>query len=180
MKEIKKLNKEINQLKRRKPADLDAIVHHFHDEVFAHTDCLKCAACCKTISPMITDRDIERISSQLRMKPSVFKEKYLYLDIDRHFVFKVTPCPFLGGDNYCSIYRSRPKACREYPHTNRKKFFQLLDITVKNSEICPAVSEIVKKLKSYYFIFLGFIIFSGSNALSSCSFDISFFSMTSS
>ncbi len=31
-----------------------------------------------------------------------------------------SPCPFLGDDNYCSVYEARPKACREYPHTDRK------------------------------------------------------------
>ncbi|MGL4411715.1 MAG: YkgJ family cysteine cluster protein [Bacteroidales bacterium] len=51
-------------------------------------------------------------------------------------------------DNYCSIYEDRPKACREYPHTDRKKFFQIASLTIKNSYTCPAVYEILERLRS--------------------------------
>ncbi|MBT6808887.1 MAG: YkgJ family cysteine cluster protein, partial [Flavobacteriales bacterium] len=57
------------------------------------------------------------------------------------------PCTFLGMDNYCSIYEVRPKACREFPHTDRIKQHQLLGITEKNVEVCPAVFNIIEKLK---------------------------------
>ncbi|MCP3932375.1 MAG: YkgJ family cysteine cluster protein, partial [Bacteroidetes bacterium] len=49
-------------------------------------------------------------------------------------------------ENYCSIYEVRPKACKEYPHTNRKNFHQILNLTLKNYSICPAVFEIVNRL----------------------------------
>ena len=57
------------------------------------------------------------------------------------------PCVFLGDDNYCSIYEVRPKACREFPHTNRKKFYQISNLTLKNVAICPAAYNIVEALK---------------------------------
>jgi Fe-S-cluster containining protein len=60
------------------------------------------------------------------------------------------PCPFLGADNYCSVYDDRPKACREYPHTDRKRFYQILDLTLKNTSTCPAVHLVIEKLKVYY------------------------------
>ena len=69
------------------------------------------------------------------------------IDEDRFYVLKTVPCTFLGPDNYCSIYDARPKACREYPHTDRIKQSQLLKLTEKNVEVCPAVFEIVEKLK---------------------------------
>jgi Fe-S-cluster containining protein len=50
-------------------------------------------------------------------------------------------------DNYCIIYDQRPKACREYPHTDRRRFYQILDLTMKNRDICPIVYEVVEKLK---------------------------------
>jgi len=49
------------------------------------------------------------------------------------------------------IYDHRPKACSEYPHTNRRKFIQITDLTLKNAEICPAVFEIVEELKKVKF-----------------------------
>ncbi|NBU47652.1 MAG: YkgJ family cysteine cluster protein, partial [Flavobacteriales bacterium] len=62
------------------------------------------------------------------------------------YVLKSSPCTFLGDDNYCNIYEVRPLACREYPHTDRKNMFQILDLTAQNSKICPAVSRIVQKI----------------------------------
>ena len=53
----------------------------------------------------------------------------------------------LSEDNYCSIYDVRPKACRKFPHTDRIKQKQLLKITEKNVQVCPAVYDIVEKLK---------------------------------
>jgi hypothetical protein len=69
------------------------------------------------------------------------------LDEEYDYVFRQQPCPFLGADNYCSIYDVRPKACREYPHTDRDKFHQLLNLSVKNTVICPAVLEVFEGLE---------------------------------
>ncbi len=142
--------KLIEQLKRRKPADLDEQVHRLHDEAFEHIDCLTCGNCCKTTSPVFYEKDIERASKSLRMKPGAFVEKYLMIDADKDYVLQKAPCPFLDGENYCLIYEDRPNACREYPHTNRKKMHQVLDLALKNTMVCPAVLEITQKLKAFY------------------------------
>jgi len=135
------------RLKKKKPADLDKVVHALHDEVFDEIDCLKCANCCKTTSPIFTDRDIDRIAKRLKMRPSDFIEKHLHIDEDNHYVLNQSPCLFLDADNYCSIYNDRPSACKEYPHTNRVRFYQVSDLTYNNTFICPAVSRITEKLK---------------------------------
>ena len=49
--------------------------------------------------------------------------------------------------NYCLIYDVRPKACREFPHTDRKKFQQISNLTMKNVAICPAAYNIVEEMK---------------------------------
>ena len=135
------------RLKKKKPKKLDKIVHELHDEVFQEIDCLDCANCCKSISPTLYDKDIERLAKHLKIKPSQFVNEYLYLDDEGDYVFRQTPCPFLLPDNYCLVYESRPKACREYPHTDRSRFYQLLNLTLKNSLICPAVLELIERLK---------------------------------
>jgi uncharacterized protein len=126
---------------------LDERIHALHEAVFETINCLDCANCCRTLGPRITDADVQRIASSLKMKPSGFVEKYLRVDEDRDYVFQSMPCPFLGNDNYCFIYDVRPKACREYPHTNRRRIYQVLPLTLKNSEICPAVFEILERLR---------------------------------
>ena len=138
------------KLKKKKPKNLDTIVHDLHNETFEKVDCLDCANCCKSISPTLYDKDIERLAKHLRIKPSKLIDKYLYIDDEGDYVFKQTPCPFLLPDNYCMVYDSRPKACREYPHTDRKRFYQILDLTLKNTEVCPAVYDIAEKLKTRF------------------------------
>ena len=134
-------------LKKTNPKVLDKIIHPLHDKVFEYTNCLECANCCKTTGPLFTDKDIRRIAKHLKIKLSEFTEKYLRIDEDRDYVLQSVPCTFLGENNYCSIYEFRPKACREFPHTDRIKQHQILKLTERNIEVCPAVYDIVEKLK---------------------------------
>jgi uncharacterized protein len=144
---FKKENKKFFALLYRKK-DLDNIFHNLHEEVFAKTDCLQCANCCKTTSPIFRDVDIDRIAKHLGMRPSLFTEKYLHIDEDQDWVLNSVPCAFLDTDNYCKIYEFRPKACREYPHTDRKNMAQVMDLTYQNSMVCPAVAEMAAKIKA--------------------------------
>ncbi len=137
----------LDGLKKKNPRAVDEEFHNIHDEVFEETDCLTCANCCKTTSPIFYQTDIERIAKFMRIKPGDFIEKYLRVDEDKDFVLQQAPCSFLGEDNFCSIYEVRPKACREYPHTNRKKMIQIMQLTYKNTLVCPAVLEMVERLK---------------------------------
>ena len=136
----------LKKLKKKKPKKLDDIVHELHEEAFDSFDCLDCANCCKTIGPRLIDKDIERLAKHLKMKTADFMQQYILTDEDGDFVFKDHPCPFLLPDNYCIVYESRPKACREYPHTDRKRFYQILNLTHKNCETCPVVFDIVNQL----------------------------------
>ncbi|MEQ8580175.1 MAG: YkgJ family cysteine cluster protein [Marinoscillum sp.] len=140
----------LKTLKRLKPKDLDDQFHSLHEEVFEEVDCLECANCCKTTSPIFQMADIERLARVLKMKVPLFIDTYLYLDEEHDYVLKSAPCPFLGADNKCIVYENRPKACREYPHTNRKRMYQITDLTFKNTLVCPAVSQIVRKLSESY------------------------------
>lgn len=147
----RKANKKFfNRLARQKPKQLDQTVAQLHDEVFEEIDCLVCANCCKTTSPIFIDKDIDRIARHLGQRPADFVDQYLHLDEDGDYVLNEAPCAFLGEDNYCSIYEVRPRACREYPHTDRKNFHQILGLTLKNTAVCPAVFEVVKRLREHF------------------------------
>lgn len=142
------LNRQLfKRWKKKPPRQLDEIVKEIHEEVFENLDCLSCANCCKSISPALYYKDIERMAAALRMKPSDFMAKYTREDEEGDFVFRQTPCPFLMSDNYCQVYESRPKACREYPHTDRTRFYQILDLTLKNTTVCPAAYYVVERLR---------------------------------
>ena len=145
--ERKSSKKFFSKLKRRVPKDLDRTMGQLHEEVFDEIDCLDCANCCSTTSPIFRDIDIQRLSIHLKIRPSEFITQYLKMDSEGDYVLQSSPCMFLDEQNYCSVYEHRPKACREYPHTNRKNFHQLLNLTVKNMEVCPATYRIVQRLK---------------------------------
>ena len=137
-------------LKRLKPKDekkIDALVNDLHDRAFERIDCLQCANCCKTLSPIVKTPDIERIASHLRLKQSDFINRYVKIDEDGDYVFNSTPCPFLAEDNYCSIYDVRPRDCRDYPHTQKQGFVRRLHVNAENTVSCPAVFHIVEELK---------------------------------
>lgn len=139
--------KYFDKLRKKPPKNLDYVMQGLHEAEFRKTDCLTCANCCKTTGPLFTDADIERISKHLRIKPQQFISQYLRIDEDNDYVLQSVPCHFLDSENYCTIYDVRPKACREFPHTDRKKFQQISNITLKNIPVCPATYRIVEEMK---------------------------------
>jgi hypothetical protein len=117
-----------------------------HEEAFAKIDCLECGNCCKSYSPRFKTTDIKRISKRLKMKEGDFIETYLRLDSDGDYVAKSAPCPFLGSDNYCSIYEERPSDCARYPYTDEDVLLKRPQLTLKNSTFCPIVHFVLEKL----------------------------------
>jgi Fe-S-cluster containining protein len=117
-----------------------------HEEAFSKIDCLQCANCCKNYSPRFKTPDIKRISKHLKMRESDFIETYLKVDEDGDFVAKSTPCPFLGANNFCSIYEQRPSDCHRFPYTDEDVFIKRQQLTLKNSSFCPITYYVLEKL----------------------------------
>ena len=146
VKNKKQIKKAVIQLRKMRKGDVDKKIHRLHQEAFGKIDCLSCGNCCKTTGPLFTQKDISSIANQVQLSPKIFINKYLRIDEDNDYVLQSVPCPFLGDDNYCSIYEFRPKACREYPHTDRINQLGILRLTEKNSSICPAVADIFEEM----------------------------------
>ena len=139
--------KYFDKLKKKTPKNLDYVMQEIHDAEFKKTDCLQCANCCKTTGPLFTTADIERISKHFKQKSQQFIDQYLRIDEEQDYVLQSVPCTFLDAENACLIYDVRPKACREFPHTDRKKFQQISNLTLQNVSICPAAFKIVEEMK---------------------------------
>ena len=90
--------------------------------------------------------DIKRVSKYLRIKETVFIDTYLAMDQEGDYVANTKPCPFLGGDNACSIYEHRPSDCQRFPYTDEDVFFKRPIITMKNAEFCPIVHDVMHGL----------------------------------
>lgn len=117
-----------------------------HAEAFAKTDCLQCANCCRNYSPRFKTPDIKRIAKYLKMKEGDFINTYLYVDTEGDYVLTSKPCPFLGTDNYCRIYESRPSDCRRFPYTDEDVLLKRPSLTLKNSVFCPIVYHVLERL----------------------------------
>ncbi|KYP13450.1 YkgJ family cysteine cluster protein [Flavihumibacter sp. CACIAM 22H1] len=117
-----------------------------HEEAFEQVNCLDCAACCKNYSPRFKTTDIKRLSKRLGLKESRFIEQYLRLDKEGDYVTKTAPCPFLGADNACSVYDSRPSDCERFPYTDEDVLLKRIPLTLKNSSFCPAVFLVLDNL----------------------------------
>jgi len=117
-----------------------------NEAAYEKINCLNCAACCKNYSPRFKTPDIKRISKHLDMKEGVFIEKYLNLDEDGDYVVNTKPCPFLGDDNYCSIYEVRPSDCARFPYTDEDVILKRVPLTLKNSTFCPIVYYVLEEL----------------------------------
>src|SRR6188508_1092755 len=143
----KEQQKEFKQFLQR--ADKNTVLKQLprlHEEAFEKIDCLQCAACCKNYSPRFKTPDVKRISKHLGMKEGDFIEKYLIVDNEGDFVVKSTPCPFLGSDNYCSIYDVRPSDCARFPYTDEDVIIKRQPLTLKNSTFCPITYYVLDKL----------------------------------
>jgi len=83
--------------------------------------CFRCGICCACYQPPLTSEDIDNIASALRISRSKCISRYaLKVPIKEGYLLKHTKkgCVFLAwdadGKARCTIYPSRPKACREW------------------------------------------------------------------
>lgn len=133
-------------LQRAKKNDVLKQLPDLHEEAFSKVDCLQCANCCKNFSPRFKTPDIKRISKHLKMRESDFIETYLKVDEEGDYVARSLPCPFLGADNYCSIYDQRPSDCHRFPYTDEDVIIKRQPLTLKNSTFCPITYYVLEKL----------------------------------
>lgn len=118
-----------------------------HEEVFAQTNCLECANCCKTTPPILTNEDVNRIAKFLKISSKQFVKEYVLEDYYGEKTLISVPCQFLQADNSCMIYEIRPEACRRFPHTNEKDYPKRTSLNLANTMICPAAYKILELLK---------------------------------
>jgi len=128
--------------------DPDDSAAELHEQAFQIVDCTRCANCCKTMTVKLGKADINRIAKHLDMSAKKFTEAYLEPDEEEGmYIVRQQPCPFLGSDDRCTIYDVRPKACREFPHTDKEGFISRTILHANNSLTCPAVFWIVEQLR---------------------------------
>lgn len=147
LKESKEHQKEYKYLLER--GDFNKMLKalpELHEAAFEKIDCLQCANCCKNHSPRFKQPDIKRIAKSLRIKEGDLVARYLILDNEGDYVARQKACPFLAEDNTCNIYEDRPSDCRRFPYTDEDVLLKRVQLTLKNTLVCPIAYTVVDNL----------------------------------
>jgi uncharacterized protein len=144
----KKFRSFLTKMEKAAPKHIDTLTEKIDAEVWAETDCLSCANCCKKMTPTFTATDLKRIAPHFGQTPAEFKAQWLEQDKNSDWVNKIQPCQFLNlKDNKCSIYDIRPVDCSGFPHLKKKKFTDYAHVHKQNIDYCPATFKMVEKLQ---------------------------------
>jgi Fe-S-cluster containining protein len=137
----------LTALEDRPPQHLDTYSGKLDKAVWAETDCLACANCCRNMSPAYTVADIKRIATHFRLSMPAFKAKWLYRNERGAWMNRTQPCPFLDlHTNKCTIYAILPEDCAGFPHLAKAKMVDYMHVHKQNISFCPATFRFVEKL----------------------------------
>ena len=129
----------------------DRILRRIAEEVEDSIDCLACANCCRVATAKVTERDVEKLSKYLRLKPARFLADFTEQSEEEGVVLKrdrKTGCVFLNG-NECTVYDARPDSCQKFPHVVRgngsiaSRMWELID----RASYCPIVYNSLEAFK---------------------------------
>jgi Fe-S-cluster containining protein len=99
----------------------DRILRRIAQGVEDQIDCLQCANCCRVATAKVNERDVERLSKYLGIKPARFLAEFTVKSEEEGVVLRrdeKTGCVFLNG-NECTVYEARPESCQKFPHVVR-------------------------------------------------------------
>jgi Fe-S-cluster containining protein len=144
----KPMRKFISDLETAEHRGVLAIAQAAEKEVWQEVNCLRCANCCKKMTPTLTRADRVRIASYLQLSEPDFTNRYLSYDAeDKDWRMQKQPCTFLDKNtNMCTIYAVRPKDCAGFPHLTKTPLKSYLHIHKQNIEYCPATFRFVEKM----------------------------------
>lgn len=77
-------------------------------------ECDGCGACCRTKLVDVYEEDLLR-EPRLKEQMKELREPGIDYEIGYLNCFETGTCPFLNGENRCSIYPTRPVACVVFP-----------------------------------------------------------------
>ena len=129
----------------------DRILRRIAQGVEDQIDCLQCANCCRVATAKVNERDVERLSKYLGIKPARFLAEFTVKSEEEGVVLRrdeKTGCVFLNG-NECTVYDARPESCQKFPHVVRgngsiaSRMWQFID----RACYCPIVYNSLEAFK---------------------------------
>lgn len=81
--------------------------------------CTRCGTCCRECHPIdFTKRELKIVADHLKTSYKKLKKKLRIRPLVGEsgiLAMPAKPCPFLNGENDCSVYAIRPISCKLYP-----------------------------------------------------------------
>ena len=80
--------------------------------------CEMCGRCCHQPNIIVRPEEVERVASASGCDLYTFMTSKVIQTSDGIFIRKSSdgPCPFLGKDRHCTIWKDRPVICDDFPY----------------------------------------------------------------
>ncbi len=130
-------------------AEVDRLVFGISEKVWKTIDCTTCGNCCREVSPLVNEVELERLACHQKMTHPEFASKFLKPSEsgqEAPWTMRERPCPFLKA-NRCTVYEHRPGNCRDYPYLDKPDFTSRTLSMIGRLDVCPAVFEVWEQLK---------------------------------
>ncbi|MBI4145742.1 YkgJ family cysteine cluster protein [Candidatus Woesearchaeota archaeon] len=93
---------------------------------------------------------LERLAKERGLKLSILPKKVIYDAVgDKAFVWDWfvdhEVCPFLKGDNECTIYEHRPEICRMFPEVKNEQLFEIQQFVKDIPAADVPYAELIKR-----------------------------------
>jgi len=116
--------------------------------------CTGCGKCCRETVVLVTDADVRRLVDGVGIEPAsvvrFFKPDELVMHKRHPFWIRFASgpavmglrwenghCRFLGANNLCTVYESRPVTCREYPFNVERSEAGKTTVSIDHVVDCP-------------------------------------------
>ncbi len=114
----------------------------WYKESGLHFSCTGCGLCCKGPGHVwVGEHEIARLARHLKMDHQKFTKTYVRL-VNMRLALTDSPqenCIFLGEDDRCTVYESRPDQCRKWPFW--KKNIASPRAWRETEKVCPGTGE---------------------------------------
>jgi len=143
--------KEAENLEFRRYLGVHHPPHHalrrIAERVAGQIDCRDCANCCRETLVEVTTEDLDAIAGYIGAPRCDIVPLYT-TDAGQALKQTAEGCVFLEG-NLCSIYATRPRACREFPWllTASASLGSRLTSIFRRAALCPIVYNTLEEFK---------------------------------
>ena len=118
-------------------------------EILSRFKCQKSGNCCKAGGYVyLTSTELETMAEGVNLTVEAFREQYVVTQNGWDLIATPTHRPrcFLDENDRCTVYASRPAACRSYP--DWPELWNSEDVLLSECQTCPGLRKAVSELQA--------------------------------